>query len=321
MSDTVINSNNYNKLAALKLSQASKKTDQADSTSTRDFSSLFQNAASTITNTLSGGNLEDIFKRAAAQYKIPESLLKAVAKVESGNDASAVSSCGAQGVMQLMPSTAASLGVQDPLNAEQNIMGGAKYLSQMLTRYNGNPQLALAAYNAGSGNVAKYGGIPPFKETQTYIARVMDYAGLDPSSSSSLLGSSSDSASSSNPLSALSSLFGSTDSSNPFSALSSLLGSSSSNQLSALSGLLGSSSSSDPSSMISSLLGTSSSTDALGVTSAANGGTLDPKDYASMLQIMIAKMQLSASQPLSSDLTDALSSDSSSSDSSSMNLI
>ena len=172
MSDTVINSNNYNKLAALKLSQASKKTDQADSTSTRDFSSLFQNAASTITNTLSGGNLEDIFKRAAAQYKIPESLLKAVAKVESGNDASAVSSCGAQGVMQLMPSTAASLGVQDPLNAEQNIMGGAKYLSQMLTRYNGNPQLALAAYNAGEGAVSRYNWIPPYPETQNYVYQV-----------------------------------------------------------------------------------------------------------------------------------------------------
>ena len=110
-------------------------------------------------------SLESIFQQAAKRYQVPENLLKAVAKVESNFQADAVSSCGATGIMQLMPSTAKGLGVTDPTDPEQNIMGGAKYLSQMLKRYNGDQKLALAAYNAGSGNVAKYGGVPPCRDT------------------------------------------------------------------------------------------------------------------------------------------------------------
>ncbi len=119
--------------------------------------------------------MDDLFLKAAQTYQIPVNLVKAVAKTESNFNPNAVSCCGAQGVMQLMPSTAAGLGVKDPFDAEQNIMGGAKYLSQMMDRYNGDVKLSLAAYNAGAGNVAKYGGVPPFKETQAYVERVMGY--------------------------------------------------------------------------------------------------------------------------------------------------
>jgi hypothetical protein len=122
------------------------------------------------------GRLE-IFQKASDTYHVPVELLKAVAKAESNFDPTSESHAGAKGIMQLMPGTAKALGVTDPFDPEQNIMGGAKYLSQQLARYDGNAVLALAAYNAGPGNVAKYNGVPPFKETQNYISKVMAYAG------------------------------------------------------------------------------------------------------------------------------------------------
>ncbi len=124
-------------------------------------------------------DLDSIFNAASTKYNVPLNLLKAVAKAESGFDPKATSSCGAMGIMQLMPGTAESLGVNDAYNPEQNIMGGAKYLSQLLSEFDGNPKLAVAAYNAGPGNVSKYGGIPPFKETQSYVEKVLDYCGLN----------------------------------------------------------------------------------------------------------------------------------------------
>lgn len=127
--------------------------------------------------------MDSIFQKASAQYDVPANLLKAVAKAESNFNPKAISGSGAAGVMQLMPKTAEYLGVKDIFDAEQNIMGGAKYLSELIKKYDGNTALALAAYNAGSGNVAKYGGIPPFNETKNYISKVISYAkeGMDTS--------------------------------------------------------------------------------------------------------------------------------------------
>ncbi len=119
--------------------------------------------------------LEQIFEEAAATYGVPKDLLKAIAKAESNFDPNATSGAGAQGIMQLMPATARGLGVTDSYDPYQNIMGGAKYISQMLDKFNGNVKLALAAYNAGPNNVAKYGGVPPFKETQNYVVKVMGF--------------------------------------------------------------------------------------------------------------------------------------------------
>lgn len=119
--------------------------------------------------------LDQIFEEAAATYGVPKELLKAIAKAESDFNPNATSGAGAQGIMQLMPATAKSLGVTDAYDPYQNIMGGAKYISEMLNTFGGNVTMALAAYNAGPNNVAKYGGVPPFKETQNYVVKVTGF--------------------------------------------------------------------------------------------------------------------------------------------------
>lgn len=132
-----------------------------------------------VVNQISSGSesLDDIFAEVADEYGVNLNLLKAVAKAESDFDTEAVSWCGAQGIMQLMPTTAESLGVEDPFDARQNITGGAKMLAYLLDDYNGNVSLALAAYNAGSGAVSRYGGVPPYNETLRYIDRINDILG------------------------------------------------------------------------------------------------------------------------------------------------
>jgi hypothetical protein len=120
-----------------------------------------------------------LFAAAGAKYGVSPQLLSAVARAESGYNPSATSGAGALGLMQIMPSTAASLGV-DPMNPVQAIDGAARILAGNLSKFGGSVQLAVAAYNAGAGAVSRYNGIPPYAETQNYVRRVLSYAGLSP---------------------------------------------------------------------------------------------------------------------------------------------
>ncbi len=133
---------------------------------------VLKTEASTIKRNIRA-EIQDIVKKASQIHGVDEKLILAVIKQESGFNPKAVSRCGAQGLMQLMPGTAKGLGVTNSLDPAQNVMGGTKYLKNLLKKYNGNVILALAAYNAGSGNVAKYKGVPPFRETQNYVKNIL----------------------------------------------------------------------------------------------------------------------------------------------------
>ena len=115
---------------------------------------------------------DQLIRQAAQQHGVSEGLVKAIMHTESGFNINARSPVGAQGLMQLMPATARRFNVSNAYDPQQNIFGGVKYLSWLLKRFNGDTRLAIAAYNAGEGNVDKYGGIPPFRETQDYVRRV-----------------------------------------------------------------------------------------------------------------------------------------------------
>lgn len=174
-------------------SQISALSGQVQSASTADASSFASQlaaaqgtgtgAASSATGaagtTLGGGTpsaYDAQITAAATKYGIDPALLKGLIRQESNFDPNAKSGAGAQGLTQLMPGTAAGLGVTDATDPAQAIDGGAKYLKQQLDRFGGDASKALAAYNAGPGAVAKYGGIPPYAETQNYVTKVLGYA-------------------------------------------------------------------------------------------------------------------------------------------------
>jgi len=116
--------------------------------------------------------VQSAVREAARRHELPRALLYAVIQVESGGETDAASRKGALGLMQLMPATARALGVEDPLDPRQNVLGGARYLRRLLDRYDGRLRLALAAYNAGPGRVQRHEGVPPYRETRRFLRRV-----------------------------------------------------------------------------------------------------------------------------------------------------
>jgi len=138
---------------------------------TGDFAATLQEASAPGGE--SSGQYDSMVEEAARRYGIEPAVLHGLIEQESGFDPSATSSAGAEGLTQLMPGTASSMGVSNPLNPSESIEGGARYLSQLLNQFGGNVSEALAAYNAGPGAVEQYGGIPPYGETESYVSKVL----------------------------------------------------------------------------------------------------------------------------------------------------
>lgn len=171
-------------VAKVQQTPKTQTTETAKTSETKDFQEVLDNAIATskISSPKTEANkptkcepqeIEGLIEKYSKKNGLDSNLVKAVILQESGFNPDATSKCGAMGLMQLMPNTARGLGVVDAYNPEENIRGGAQYLKSMLTRFNNDPKLALAAYNAGPGAVDKFGGIPPYRETQNYVKNVM----------------------------------------------------------------------------------------------------------------------------------------------------
>ncbi len=156
---------------------AAATTPTAEPAAGSSFASALQTATASAAASASGGGQYDaLIEQAATRNGVDPAVLHGLIQQESGFDPSAQSGAGAMGLTQLMPGTASSLGVANPLDAGESIEGGARYLAQMLSTFGGNTEEALAAYNAGPGAVQQYGGVPPYSETQSYVQKVLGYA-------------------------------------------------------------------------------------------------------------------------------------------------
>ncbi len=156
--------------------ESNRTVSTGNNTASNDFASVLNIETSNINSgsIKSPAEYESIINDVSKKYNISTKVINAVIKAESSFNPDSVSSAGAMGLMQLMPATAKGLGVSNPMDPAQNIEGGVKYLNYQLKRFDGNLEYALAAYNAGPGAVIKYGGVPPYKETQAYVKKIMD---------------------------------------------------------------------------------------------------------------------------------------------------